>query len=139
MSTDKTPTQRLADCATMGELMATARELAAELERAQDENKRAMALLDEVQADALEQARLLGKSGSREAALLTENATLRHQLAEEVKGLDALREDKAMLDWLADRNNAIGEVCLPAEFVTPHLDDMRAAIRAAMKQTEGKR
>lgn len=39
--------------------------------------------------------------------------------------------DTARLDWLADRDNAIGQVLLPTECVIAHLD-MRAAIDAAM-------
>lgn len=44
---------------------------------------------------------------------------------------DAAR-DSARLDWLADRNNPIGQVLLPAACVEANLFDMRAAIDAAM-------
>ena len=40
--------------------------------------------------------------------------------------------DTARLDWLADRDNHIGNVQLPAECVERHLDSMRDAIDAAM-------
>ena len=41
--------------------------------------------------------------------------------------------DTARLDWLADRDNHIGNVQLPAECVEQHLDSMRDAIDAAMR------
>lgn len=42
-------------------------------------------------------------------------------------------EDTKRLDWLADRDNHIGNVQLPAECVEQHLDSMRDAIDAAMQ------
>lgn len=48
----------------------------------------------------------------------------------------ALREgcqDKARLDWLADRNNQIGNVQLPTMCVMNNMQDMRAAIDEAMQ------
>ena len=41
--------------------------------------------------------------------------------------------DTARLDWLADRDQHIGNVQLPAECVERHLDSMRDAIDAAMR------
>ena len=41
--------------------------------------------------------------------------------------------DTVRLDWLADRDNHIGNVQLPAECVEQHLDSMRDAIDAAMR------
>ena len=43
-----------------------------------------------------------------------------------------LLEDKKRLDWLADRENTIGNVMLPVECVAAHIDDLRAAIDMAM-------
>lgn len=45
---------------------------------------------------------------------------------------DELLADKARIDWLADVNQSIGNVQLPAECVTMHLDSLRGAIDAAM-------
>jgi len=44
-----------------------------------------------------------------------------------------LLNDKARLDWLADIDNCIGNVELPAQCVTDNLGCMRAAIDAAME------
>lgn len=41
--------------------------------------------------------------------------------------------DTVRLDWLADRDQHIGNVQLPAECVEQHLDSMRDAIDAAMR------
>ena len=41
--------------------------------------------------------------------------------------------DTARLDWLADRENDIGNVQLPTECVLAHPESMRAAIDAAMR------
>jgi len=43
--------------------------------------------------------------------------------------------DTARLDWLADRENAIGNVQLPTECVLAHPESMRAAIDAAMRES----
>ena len=45
-----------------------------------------------------------------------------------------LHPDTVRLDWLADRDNHIGNVQLPAECVEQHLDSMRDAIDAAMQE-----
>jgi hypothetical protein len=49
------------------------------------------------------------------------------------KWLDELIKDKARLDWLADKNNYIGNVQLPHECVINNLGSMRGAIDDAMK------
>ena len=41
--------------------------------------------------------------------------------------------DTVRLDWLADRDNHIGNVQLPTECVEQHIDSMRDAIDAAMR------
>lgn len=41
--------------------------------------------------------------------------------------------DTVRLDWLADKHNKIGSVLLPRECVEKHIDNMRAAIDAAMQ------
>lgn len=58
------------------------------------------------------------------------------RLRAENKGLLA---DKARLDWLADLENHLGTVSLPAECVMEHPDSMRAAIDAAMKLERNER
>lgn len=45
---------------------------------------------------------------------------------------DDLLADKARLDWLADRNQSIGNVQLPAECVIKNLSSLRGAIDDAM-------
>ena len=52
-------------------------------------------------------------------------------LAAEVR---RLQEDAKRLDWLADRNNGVGQVLLPTACVQAHPADMRAAIDAAMME-----
>lgn len=44
-----------------------------------------------------------------------------------------LLRDKARLDWLADRENLIGNVTLPAVAVLANPHSLRAAIDAAME------
>jgi len=43
-----------------------------------------------------------------------------------------LRKDRARLDWLADRDNKVGNVMLPVGAVMNNLHSMRDAIDAAM-------
>lgn len=43
-----------------------------------------------------------------------------------------LEKDKARLDWLADRDNVIGNVLLPREIVERNLGSLRDAIDEAM-------
>lgn len=47
--------------------------------------------------------------------------------------VERLHKDTARLDWLADRENAIGNVQLPTACVHANLHCMRAAIDAAME------
>uniref|UniRef100_UPI003340C7CC hypothetical protein n=1 Tax=Castellaniella defragrans TaxID=75697 RepID=UPI003340C7CC len=47
--------------------------------------------------------------------------------------IQALRKDAERLDWLADRENAVGNVQLQSACVLQNLGDMRAAIDAAME------
>lgn len=47
--------------------------------------------------------------------------------------LQELLKDKARLDWLADVNNAIGNVLLPTDIVERNLESLRDAIDEAMK------
>jgi len=47
--------------------------------------------------------------------------------------IEHLRKDEARLDWLADRNNLIGNITLPTQCVQNNLDSLRAAIDEAMK------
>lgn len=52
------------------------------------------------------------------------------------KAADALQEaaaDKARLDWLADRENTIGNVQLPAMCVMNNMHSLRGAIDEAMR------
>jgi len=46
---------------------------------------------------------------------------------------EQLLKDKARLDWLADPENAIGNVQLPVEAVLENVHCLRAAIDAAME------
>ncbi len=50
-----------------------------------------------------------------------------------------LLADKARLDWLADREQRIGNVQLPIHCVMLHLDSLRDAIDAAMEEAERER
>ena len=48
----------------------------------------------------------------------------------------ALQEDQARLDWLADKDNTIANVQLPAECVHQNMHSLRDAIDAARSLTE---
>jgi len=52
--------------------------------------------------------------------------------------VQAWKKDAERLDWLADPNNSIGNVQLPAQCIRDHLDSMRAAIDAAMRRWPAK-
>ena len=65
--------------------------------------------------------------------LANELAGLKTRMIDMEIELQELRKDKARLDWLADVNNLIGNVQLPHECVKANLDNMRAAIDAAME------
>ena len=47
--------------------------------------------------------------------------------------LQELLKDRARLDWLADVNNAIGNVLLPRDIVERNLGSLRDGIDEAMK------
>lgn len=49
---------------------------------------------------------------------------------------EQLRKDKVRLDWLADPDNAIGNVELPEKAVLENVHCLRAAIDAAMEGGE---
>jgi len=53
-------------------------------------------------------------------------------LIEAVAEIESLTRDKQRLDWLADKENKIGNVQLPTVCVEENLNDMRLAIDAAM-------
>jgi hypothetical protein len=61
------------------------------------------------------------------------DARLRCEAADEI---ERLRADKARLDWLADKDNTIGQVLLPYACVEANLHSLRAAIDAAMATTK---
>ena len=52
--------------------------------------------------------------------------------------LKKLHKDKNRLDWLADKENKIGNVQLPTICVQTNFTDMRAAIDAAMLMPNAK-
>ena len=54
------------------------------------------------------------------------------ELTEIVRIAEKLSADARRLDWLADRENEIGQVLLPREIVEKNLTDMRRAIDEAM-------
>lgn len=68
---------------------------------------------------------------------LAENKNLpslmRDTLRTAASEIESLREDEARLDWLADRENSVGNVLLPTMCVMNNLGDMRAAIDEAMR------
>ena len=59
-------------------------------------------------------------------------AWLCREMEEAAAALIEAGADKARLDWLSDRDNAIGNVQLPTECVTRNLHSLRAAIDDAM-------
>ena len=64
------------------------------------------------------------------------NSYNRDVLDDMYNDISELRKDKARLDWLADKNNEIGNVILPAHCVRNNLTSMRDAIDAAMKEVK---
>ena len=81
-----------------------------------------LALLDEVDA---------ANTSRREAQARV--AELTEQVQALGRELHRHKLDTARLDWLADRENNIGEVKLPTECVQAHPESLRAAIDAAMR------
>ena len=55
------------------------------------------------------------------------------QYQEDIVRLEEEKRRQANLDWLADKDNPIGEVSLPRVCVMNNLSDMRAAIDEAMR------
>ena len=45
-----------------------------------------------------------------------------------------LRADEKRMDWLADKDNHIGKVELPTEYVMANMHSLRASIDMAMKE-----
>ena len=64
------------------------------------------------------------------------NSYNRDVLDDMYNDISELRKDKARLDWLADKNNEIGNVILPAHCARNNLTSMRDAIDAAMKEVK---
>lgn len=58
---------------------------------------------------------------------------MRETLRTAAEEIETLRADWARLEWLADRENGIGNVQLPTMRVVNNLHDMRAAIDEAMQ------
>ena len=85
-----------------------------------------LALLDETEA-----AHTARREAQARVAELTE------QVQKLGRELHRHKLDTARLDWLADRENAIGNVQLPTECVLAHPESMRAAIDAAMEVSNG--
>lgn len=83
-----------------------------------------LALLDETEA-----AHTARREAQARVAELTE------QVQKLGRELHRHKLDAARLDWLADRENAIGNVQLPTECVLAHPESMRAAIDAAMRES----
>ena len=85
-----------------------------------------------------ESAHITRAAGKLEAVFLPENQiiNLEADTLETHPSIDQGRADTARLDWLADPANKIGSVILPTECVEQHLDSMRDAIDAAIKETE---
>ena len=81
-----------------------------------------LALLDEVEA---------AHASRREAQARV--AELTEQVQKLGRELHRHKLDTARLDWLADRENAIGNVQLPSECVLAHPESLRAAIDMAMR------
>lgn len=59
-------------------------------------------------------------------------AFVRDELTAAAAALEVLAHDARRLDWLADRDNALGAVQLPTACIESNLDSLRRAIDAAM-------
>ena len=62
-----------------------------------------------------------------------EHAKEMNKIAELEKQIAELEKDNKRLDWLADKNNHIGNVMLPTQCVVDNLSSLRGAIDAAME------
>ena len=82
--------------------------------------------------DKRTQIGLLDAANTSRRAAQARVAELTEQVQKMGRELHRHKLDTARLNWLADRENAIGNVQLPAECVLAHPDSMRAAIDAAM-------
>lgn len=76
------------------------------------------------------EAALIARNGITKSLTRARIARLMLECADALAGADA---DRARLDWLADKDNLIGEVSLPRVCVMNNLSDMRAAIDEAMR------
>ncbi len=85
-------------------------------------------------AEQLEQPFWSGPTGA-DAALVEQAKVLRAAAAH----LQRAEQDSKRIDWLADKDNHIGNVMLPTECVERNLHSMRAAIDDAMHHFEGAR
>ena len=90
----------------------------------------AQALLD--MAEQLEQPFWSGPTGA-DAALVEQAKVLRAAAAH----LQRAEQDSKRIDWLADKDNHIGNVMLPTECVERNLHSLRAAIDDALHHFEG--
>ena len=94
-------------------------------------------------ADLIQHLRFHGRYGSetedqaklrrvqRNEAAATELERLTAELAAARAEAEGLRADAERLDWLADKENTIGNVQLPSWCVEQNLHSLRAAIDAA--------
>jgi len=60
------------------------------------------------------------------------NSDYAHTLLDAVAYIRKLEEDKKRIDWLADKDNEIGNIQLPTECVESNLSSLRDAIDDAM-------
>ncbi len=56
------------------------------------------------------------------------NSDYAHTLLDTVAYIKKLEEDKKRIDWLADKNQSIGNVMLPTQCVERNLGSLRGAI-----------
>lgn len=76
------------------------------------------------------EAALVAKNGITRNLKRTRIAKLMIECADALAGAEA---DKARLDWLADRENTIGNVQLPTMCVMNNMSSLRGAIDEAMR------
>lgn len=87
--------------------------------------KEARAQLDELKAT------LANRDATLEA-LDDAAGVMMKRMAEVQREVESLRADKARMDWLADKENKIGNVELPLAIVYENPHSLRGAIDAAM-------